>query len=120
MIVEDQESVRGFAAAILRRHGHIVLEASTSAEALQLAQNHSEPIHLLLSDVLLPGIPARELTDRISNLRPGIHVLYLSGHTEDTIVQQGILDPGVHLLSKPFTPDELIRRVESALSSQPR
>ncbi len=116
LIVEDQEPVRRLAATILRQHGHTVLEAANPAEAVQFATSHPGPIHLLLSDVLMPGLSVRELTASVSALRGGIRVLYFSGHAEDVIVKQGILDAGFHLVPKPFSPDELIRHVDLALA----
>jgi nitrogen-specific signal transduction histidine kinase len=115
LVAEDESAVRGLASLTLRAHGYTVLEASTGTEALALVERGTRVIDLLVSDVVMPGLNGRDLAERFRVLRPGIPVLFISGHAETTIAHQGILDAGVEFLAKPFTPDRLARRVREIL-----
>jgi len=99
----------------LERYGYTVLEAPDGDTALQLAAKHHGPIHLLLTDVVMPGVSGRQLADQLVRLRPGIKVLYASGYTDDAIIHHGILEPGIAYLQKPFTRDALARTVREVL-----
>ncbi|MGH9603603.1 MAG: ATP-binding protein [Terriglobales bacterium] len=118
LLVEDEESVRKLAAHCLRQQGYTVLEANTGAEALQMSRDHTEPIHLLVTDVVMPGMGGRVLADQLIALRPDARVLFVSGYTGNAIVHHGILDPGTFLLSKPFRPVELAQKVREVLDAK--
>jgi two-component system cell cycle sensor histidine kinase/response regulator CckA len=115
LVVEDEEEVRKLAVRILQKQGYKVLEASQGNEALFICEQHEEPIHLLVTDVVMPGMSGRELSERLTSLRPEIKILYMSGHTNSAIVHHGVLEPGVNLLQKPFTPEALARKVREVL-----
>jgi signal transduction histidine kinase/ActR/RegA family two-component response regulator len=115
LLVEDEAEVRELAAEILRDRGYRVLEAESPEHALRVAEDHPEAIHLLLTDVVMPGASGRDLADRLAPLRPAMKVLYMSGYTDHAIVQHGVLDPCVAYIAKPFTPDEVARRVREVL-----
>ena len=117
LVVEDEPGVLEVAAEALRLQGYTVLTASSPAEALQLAQSYPEPIHLLVTDVVMPVMSGRELADYLTRLHPQMRVLYVSGYTENTIVHHGVLQEGVHFLPKPYTPAQLIQKVREALDS---
>jgi signal transduction histidine kinase/ActR/RegA family two-component response regulator len=117
LVVEDQEEVRRFVVTVLKAQGYNVLEASNGHDGLRHIQRHPDPVHLLFTDVVMPGMNGRELADRIRLLRPNIRILYSSGYTGNVIAQCGVLDPGVNYLVKPFSPAALaaaIRRVLDA------
>jgi DNA-binding response OmpR family regulator len=92
-----------------------VLQSANPKEALVEAGQHSGPIHLLLTDVVLPEMSGRQLADRLDADRPGLPVLYMSGYTDSAIVHQGRLDPSTEFLPKPFTPETLLRRVREVV-----
>jgi DNA-binding NarL/FixJ family response regulator len=94
---------------------YTVLEAPTGRDALSIASKRLSPIHLLLTDVVMPEMSGRELTERFVKLRPDARVLYMSGYTDDAIVRHGILRPGIAYLQKPFSPDTLARKVREVL-----
>jgi PAS domain S-box-containing protein len=118
LLAEDNEMVRPLAAALLRKFGYTVLEAENGARAVAVASDHQGPIHLLVSDVIMPGASGRELARRIAATRPETRVLYVSGYTDDAIVQHGMLEPGLHFLQKPFTPAALARKVREVLDAK--
>jgi len=115
LVVEDVTAVRGVAREMLERSGYRVLEAANGDAALRLAARHNGPIDLLLTDVVMPGISGRQLAAQLVELRPRLRVLYMSGYTDDAIVNHGMLEPGIHYLQKPFTRDGLARKVHDVL-----
>ena len=116
LLVEDEEAVRTLARKTLGSCGYSVLEASNGQEALRVAEGHcGSTIHLLLTDVVMPGMAGRDLADHLIRSRPELKVLYMSGYTDDAIVHHGILDPGIHLLLKPFPPQTLVQKVQEIL-----
>jgi len=119
LVVEDQEPVRRLTRKILETKGYAVLAAADGPEALRVAQHHAGAIHVLVTDVVMPGMSGREVGRRLSAERPGMRVLYLSGHADDSIVRHGVLEPGLAFLQKPFTPDTLARRVRDLLDAPP-
>jgi CheY-like chemotaxis protein len=119
LLVEDEENLRRLARQYLQNQGYIVLEAADSAAAVHICTSYQATIHLLLTDVIMPGMNGRELAQRISSLRPDIRVLHMSGYTENVIGHNGRLDPGVSLLQKPFTLPALRSKVRELLDSEP-
>jgi PAS domain S-box-containing protein len=119
LVVEDQDSVRKLAVRMLSRFGYRILEAAQGDQALLLAESHPGPIHLLLTDVVMPGMTGRELADHLRAARPSINVLYMSGYAEDLIASRGLLDPGLLYIAKPFVPEALALKVREALGSAP-
>jgi two-component system cell cycle sensor histidine kinase/response regulator CckA len=118
LVVEDELSVRGLAFRVLQRQGYMVLEASNGDEALRLVQEHpGKKIHLLLTDVVMPGMSGSELAERLRSFHAEVKVLYMSGYTDNSIVQHGILEPGIDFIQKPFSPEVLARRVREVLDN---
>src|SRR6266550_2729913 len=115
LLAEDEPAVRTIAQQALERQGYNVLAAPSGADALALAAQHGATIHLLLTDVVMPGMSGRDLADRLTAQRPGIRVLYISGYTDNAIVRHGMLEPGLAYLQKPFRPDALVRKVRDVL-----
>jgi PAS domain S-box-containing protein len=118
LLAEDSEMVRDLALTVLRRQGYRVLVAPDGAQALQVAEDHNGPIHLLITDVVMPGMSGRVLADRLLALRPDTKVLFMSGYTEDTIAHHGVLTPRAALMEKPFSPPALARRVRDILDGE--
>ena len=117
LLVEDEARVRELVREILEMSGYRVLEARHGAEALEISQHHDGPIHLMVTDVVMPQMSGRELAQRLAPLRPEMRVLYMSGYTDDAIVRHGVLEAGTAFLSKPFTPDALAAKVREVLDT---
>ncbi|MBI4484326.1 MAG: PAS domain S-box protein, partial [Acidobacteria bacterium] len=117
LLAEDDELVRKLVRQTLEMYGYTVLEARQGAEALEICQRHEGPIHLIVTDVVMPEMSGRELAYRVSQLRPPMKVLYLSGYTGNAIVHHGVLEPSIPFLQKPFTPDALARKVREVLDA---
>jgi PAS domain S-box-containing protein len=117
LVVEDESELRDLATEVLGLAGYTVLSAGSPSQAIEIARQHAGPIHLLLTDVVMPEMSGRDLADRLIQTRPQLKILYMSGYTDDAIVHHGVLDPGTVLLQKPFTPDRLTRMVGDLLSS---
>ncbi len=115
LLVEDAEPLRKLAQRFLESSGFHVISAGTGEEALELAARHAEHFDLLLTDVIMPGINGRTLAERLLSRRPGTKVLYMSGYTDSFIAGHGVLDPGIHLLHKPFTEEVLLEKVREVL-----
>jgi two-component system cell cycle sensor histidine kinase/response regulator CckA len=115
LVVEDEEKVRKLTVEILGRQGYTVLEASHGDEALLIHKEHDGSIHLILVDVVMPGMSGSELAKRIASLRPETKILYMSGYTDNAIVHHGVLAQGVNYIQKPFTMDGLVRKVREVL-----
>jgi two-component system, cell cycle sensor histidine kinase and response regulator CckA len=115
LLVEDEKGVRELAREYLEMSGYTVLEAENGHTALELAAMHVGPIHLLLTDVVMPGISGRELADRIVNIRPEIKILYMSGYTDQSVVRHGVLQADAVLLQKPFTLASLASKLREIL-----
>ncbi len=118
LMVEDDPKVLEIGQRFLTRAGYHVISAGGITTALELVENHAGPIHLLATDVILPGMNGRDLAKRLQSLRPDIRTLYLSGYTDDAIVQHGVLDVGVAFLEKPYGRLELLAAVRRALDGE--
>jgi PAS domain S-box-containing protein len=117
LLVEDDEGVRDLAGRVLRSQGYNVLEAQDGQEALRVSAFPPSPIDLLLADVVMPGISGKVLADQLTQTRPDLKVLFMSGYTDEEIVQHGVLEPGIVLLQKPFNPMALARKVRQVLDA---
>lgn len=117
LLVEDQEAVRSFAVAALSQYGYHVIETSDGEEAIAAAGKYSGDIHLLLTDVVLPGINGKELSEMLKAFRPNLKVLFTSGYTADAIGNRGVIGPDVAFLHKPFSPDELAAKVRDVFTT---
>jgi nitrogen-specific signal transduction histidine kinase/ActR/RegA family two-component response regulator len=116
LLVEDEDQVRRVVMSVLRRNGYTVLEARDPAEALRLTQDHPNPIDLLLTDIVMPQLSGPELARRILLLRPQIRVICMSGYTDETVLNHGVLEAGMAFLQKPLTPDALLRKLREVLA----
>ncbi len=116
LVVDDDPGVREVASKVLARAGYHVLQAGEGAEALRVARAHDGPLHLLLTDVVMPGMNGRELAERISEERPETRLLYMSAYTEDEVIRRGVQVAEVSFLFKPFSLDGLEGAVREALS----
>jgi two-component system cell cycle sensor histidine kinase/response regulator CckA len=115
LLVEDDEGARELARRVLGSLGYTLLEARNGQEALRLAADYRDSIHLLLTDVVLPGMSGKALAEQLARSRPGLKTLFMSGYTDNAIAHHGVLDPGVAFLQKPFGPRELARKVRAVL-----
>lgn len=118
LLVEDEKSVRVTTGLLLQSLGYKVITASEPKEALNLIEKLSEPVHLLITDVIMPGMSGRDLAKKLSKKYPDLPCLYISGYTADVIMHNGVLDEGIQFLSKPFTRYDLAQKVLEVLKSQ--
>ncbi|HEY7149731.1 MAG TPA: PAS domain S-box protein [Gaiellaceae bacterium] len=117
LLVEDEDVVRNLVREILERNGYAVLEARHGGEALELGEQHVEPIHLLVTDVVMPKMSGHELAERLVGIHPETRVLYMSGYADGPIGQQGVLDPQTAVLQKPFSFEDLAQKVRKVLDA---
>jgi CheY-like chemotaxis protein len=115
LLVEDSESVQKLICAVLAQQGYTVLTAGDGESALRLLHQHQGPLHLLMTDVVLPGMGGPEIAAQVSQARPGIKVLFCSGYTERGVIENGALASGSAFLQKPFTPESLGRKIRDVL-----
>jgi PAS domain S-box-containing protein len=113
LVVEDEVSLRTFTCTLLRSNGYTVLEAGEGEEALTLAAQYKRPIHLLLTDMILPGMNGPTVAEKLASLHPEAKVLFMSGYTG--FVRRGLIDPHAALVSKPFTREEMLRKIHEVL-----
>jgi CheY-like chemotaxis protein len=113
--VEDEDQVRAVAKAILLRAGYRVLEAASGADALEMCDQLAEAIDLLLTDVVMPNMNGRQLAERLSELRPSLKVVFMSGYTDDAIVHRGVLNAGMAFIQKPLSVDSLLAKIREVL-----
>jgi CheY-like chemotaxis protein len=119
LVVEDEDAVRKLARMVLEASGYVVLDARNGREGLALCEVHPGPIDLLVTDVVMPELGGRELAQGALKLRPGMKVVFLSGHTQDVILKEGV-EKGTAFLRKPFAPVELAQKVREVLDSDTR
>jgi CheY-like chemotaxis protein len=117
LLVEDEEAVRTFARRALEDCGYRVLLAANGADAMELAREHAGRIHLLLTDVVMPGISGRQLAEQLVAERPDVRVIFTSGYTDDETVRHGVREAETAFLQKPFSPEELGRRIREVLDA---
>jgi two-component system, cell cycle sensor histidine kinase and response regulator CckA len=118
LLVEDEEAVRHLLRDILRRYGYTVLEAGHGAQAMEICESHEGPIHLVVTDMVMPQMSGWEVADAVSRLRPKARIIYMSGYIEHVVVEQRVLESGVAFLGKPFTPETLGRKVREVLDGE--
>ena len=119
LLVEDELVVRRLVAEILESNGYTVLQAGDGPSALELLRRRGEVIDLLITDVVMPGMSGPEVAERVVALRPDTEVLFISGYTDSAIDHHGVLEPGIAFLQKPFSADELTRKVRTVLDGEP-
>jgi len=117
LVVEDEETVRSLVRDVLMDQGYTVLTAIDGADAINIGREYKAPIHLIVTDVVMPKTGGREVVESLAPHLPGVKVLFMSGYTDDAIVHHGVLDPGISFLQKPFTPDSLLRKVREVLET---
>ena len=117
LFVEDEPSILALGECFLRRQGYQVLSASLPGEAIRMAERYAGPIHLLITDVVMPEMDGRDLAKNLLRLYPDVKRIYMSGYTADVIAHRGVLDQGVHFIQKPFTMNELAAKVRHVLDS---
>jgi CheY-like chemotaxis protein len=117
LLVEDEAVVRNIAFEALSRLGYTVLSAPTGTEALTIVEGRLDDIDLVVTDVVMPQMSGRQLAEKLQALRPALKVLYMSGHTETTMLNQGFSNTGVAFLAKPFTPNLLAYKVREVLDT---
>jgi two-component system, cell cycle sensor histidine kinase and response regulator CckA len=119
LVAEDEDAVRALTCRILRKRGYHVLEARDGREAEQVARAYGGEIRLLVTDVIMPNLGGRELSENLARMKPDVKVLFMSGYTDDQLLQRGIMQSGSNnFLEKPFTPDALATKVREVLESE--
>lgn len=120
LIAEDEPDLRELTRIFLESYGYKVLEACSAEQALEKAEKFDEPIQLLLTDVIMPGMSGRQLAEKLLTKRPETRIVYMTGYTDDMVVQHKVLEPGVQLLQKPFTKVDLAKKVRATLDASDR
>jgi len=100
---------------VLKLYGYEVLEAANGGSALLICERHPEPIQLLITDVIMPEMGGPEAAERLVKVRPGMKVLFMSGYTDSAVVHQGVLNEGANFIQKPFSPDDLARKIRAVI-----
>ena len=117
LLIEDEAPVRKLIRSVLTGHGYTVLEAATGEEALAVASGHAGAIHLILSDVVMPGTGGPETVEALLRSRPTSQVIFMSGYTDDSVVRHGLTDGDKHFIQKPFTAVALLKQVREVLTA---
>jgi PAS domain S-box-containing protein len=118
LLVDDEESVRRMLTSLLERLGYSVMSASDGVEALELSSAHAGPIELLITDMMMPRMHGKELSERLTVLRPTIRVLFTSGYADDDVIERGLLDSRMAFIQKPFSMGELASKITETLPEQ--
>jgi len=116
-VVEDEKYVRLLVGKALKKQGYNILEASNGVEALLICEEYKNPIHLMLTDVVMPGMSGPELAQRLRLMNPEMKVLHMSGYAHDAITHHGILEKGINFLQKPFSIEKLLEKVREVLKN---
>ena len=117
LLVEAEPDVRDFVGEVLKSRDYTVLEARDGEDALRVVQQYREPLHLVLTDVMMPKLGGRELVTRLLARHPHLGVVYMSGYTAEALGARGVLEAGAILLAKPFTPQQLVTKVRQVLDA---
>ena len=117
LLVEDEDRVRSFARQALRSKGYTVLEAADGQDAVRVAQAHGGPLHLLVTDVVMPALGGPQLAQALRARHPGLRVLFMSGYTDDAVVRHGVMQEAANFLQKPFSAAALARKVREVLDA---
>jgi two-component system cell cycle sensor histidine kinase/response regulator CckA len=117
LLAEDEEPLRTLTATLLERHGYVVITATSANEALRIAEDNSRRIDLLLTDLIMPELSGPAVAERVSELVPGVKVLFMSGYADDLVLRNGILSPGAAFLEKPFSATDLASKVRATLDT---
>lgn len=115
LLAEDAEGMRELTSELLARNGYAVLSAESIDELLGVVEQQTAPIHLLLTDVVMPGMNGGALAERLRATRPDMRVIYMSGYTSDSIIYHGVLQEGIDFIEKPFSEEALMRKVREVL-----
>jgi two-component system, cell cycle sensor histidine kinase and response regulator CckA len=116
LVVEDDPRLRALDERILKRYGYTVLIAASASDAIRILTEHRAPIHVVVTDVIMPGESGRTVGDWVARNKPKTKVIYMSGYTDDAISRHGVLEPGAQFLQKPFSPEALARKIRQSLS----
>jgi two-component system cell cycle sensor histidine kinase/response regulator CckA len=117
LLVEDEDGLRSLASDVLQMSGYTVITAPNAKEAFEIHSQQRDRIHLLLTDVVMPGASGRELAEQLKARDPQLKILYMSGYTDDTVVLHAAFEEGIHFLQKPFSPDKLTEKVREVLDT---
>ena len=117
LVVEDDPGIRELASKVLSRYGYVVLTASGGVEARRVSEHHVGTIHLLLSDVVMPGMSGPKVAEMLIEMRPKLKVIYMSGYTDDAILRHGVMVRDTAFLQKPFTPERLHNKILEVLAN---
>jgi DNA-binding response OmpR family regulator len=117
LLVEDEDNIREPAVEILESRGYRVLSAPDATQALAISDQHAGPIHILVTDVVMPGLSGSQLAGQLVRRRPELLVLYISGYPEDSIAHHGVLSEDQHFLQKPFPPGQFLEKIRAVLDA---
>jgi two-component system cell cycle sensor histidine kinase/response regulator CckA len=120
LIVENEAAIRNLLQVAMQRNGYTVLAAESGREALEFARNHTGAIHLLITDVVMPGMDGPELVRHLSTIRPETRTLFMSGYMDDTLGDRGILSTNANFIQKPFSPSTIAQKVREILDGVER